>query len=199
MHTSSPFASSIFDFSHYLVSHSMQGPIIFHAGCNAQGFTPGLLCGHLTSSPSLFFRSQIMGHNKELAHHQLIIMEYGRNWMPSLGGPLITGVCKHQIKPPSSSLKTGWPEPRILCHLMMVHSVVTPACIGSLFHPSIPYLHPGTPPGHQNTNTYFFAAACFLGNLRLNSVEFRIWNSDCFLSYSCLYPPTRGHSPMSET
>ena len=41
MHTSSPFASSVFDFSHYLVSHSMQGLIIFHTGCSAQGLSPG--------------------------------------------------------------------------------------------------------------------------------------------------------------
>lgn len=79
MHTSSPFASSVFDFSHYLVSHSMLGLIIFHTGCSAQGFSPGPLCGHLASSSGLFFRSQIMGHNRELAHHPLIIMEHGRN------------------------------------------------------------------------------------------------------------------------
>lgn len=78
MPTSNPLASPVFDFSHYLVSRSIQGLTIFHAGAMHRASRQACSVYLSFLAPGLSFRCQNTGHSKELTH----LPGNGRSWRP---------------------------------------------------------------------------------------------------------------------
>lgn len=139
VHTSSPLVSPVFDSTCQLGVPFCATSDRIPQRCNAPGFTSAPLCVPLASD-------QVFSSNvtvQDIVDNNSSLNSSSWKWQElnvCLGSPLISGGCKHGMKP-SSSLQTDRSEAhfvwllRLYCSLTVVHSIVTSSCIGSLSFP----------------------------------------------------------------